>query len=155
MRVPRRISCCQLLVLVPVVLSAFVSLPALGSDTAQRAAEQALRLLHTPYRYGGTHPSSGFDCSGLVQFSYERAGFSVPRTTTEQRRATVPIRLAHLRPGDLIFFDQEGKKNSHVAIYLGQGRFIHAPSSGKRVRTDALASTYWRRHISEARRIDG
>lgn len=126
-----------------------------ASAVHQRAAETALAMVGRPYAYGGASPSRGFDCSGLVHFSFLQAGWRVPRTTDEQRRRSVPIRPEELRRGDLLFFDQDGKKNSHVALYLGGGRFVHAPSRSKTTRTDALSSAYWRRHFSEARRIVG
>jgi cell wall-associated NlpC family hydrolase len=119
---------------------------------ADRAAGNALRMVGKPYRYGGSTPA-GFDCSGLVQYSYKQAGVTLPRATDEQLRVSQPLRGRHLRRGDLLFFDQEGKKKSHVGIYLGDGRFVHAPSSGKAVRTDRLDSAYWKKHLSEARRI--
>jgi murein DD-endopeptidase len=119
---------------------------------AARAAQQASQMVGKPYRYGGSAPN-GFDCSGLVQFSYRQAGIRVPRSTGEQRRASKPVRAENLRPGDLLFFDQEGKKNSHVGIYVGNGKFVHAPSSGKQVRSDRLDMPYWRKHLSEVRRI--
>ena len=124
-----------------------------GPEASGRAAEQALKMVGKRYRYGGTTPSRGFDCSGLVQYSFRQAGVLLPRTTEDQRRASTRIRTASLRRGDLVFFDQEGKKNSHVGIYLGNGNFVHAPSSGKYVRTDSLDSPYWNRHLSEARRF--
>jgi cell wall-associated NlpC family hydrolase len=68
-------------------------------------------------------------------------------------KASQPLRGANLRRGDLLFFDEEGKKKSHVGIYLGDGKFVHAPSSGKHVRTDRLDAPYWRKHLSEARRV--
>jgi len=117
------------------------------------AADYALRMVGKPYRFGGSSPSTGFDCSGLVQFSFRQAGSTVPRTTDAQRHASKPIRLSHLQRGDLVFFDQEGKKNSHVGIYVGGREFVHAPSSGKQVRRDRLDVLYWRNHISEARRF--
>ena len=120
---------------------------------ADRAASHALKMLGKPYRYGGMSPSTGFDCSGLVQFSFRQAGLSVPRSTELQLRASAPVRGAQLRRGDLLFFDQDGKKKSHVAIYVGDGAFVHAPSSGKRVRADRLDSPYWKRHLAEVRRI--
>jgi murein DD-endopeptidase len=122
-------------------------------DQADRAAAQAAKMVGKPYRYGGSTPA-GFDCSGLIHFSYTQAGVSVPRSTEEQRRSSKHIRVAELRRGDLLFFHQEGKKNSHVGIYLGGGEFVHAPSSGKRVRSDRLDSRYWREHLSEVRRIN-
>jgi len=109
-------------------------------------------MLGRLYRFGGSSPS-GFDCSGLVHFSYQQAGAAVPRSTEQQRLASRPVKLAELRRGDLLFFNQEGKKYGHVAIYLGDGRFVHSPSSGKSVRSDRLDSPYWRKHLSEARRL--
>lgn len=123
------------------------------SPTGDRAAANALKLVGAPYRYGGASPSRGFDCSGLVQYSYRGAGVSLPHNTEKQRHLAKPIRRAELRRGDLVFFDEEGKKNSHVGIYLGDGTFVHAPSSGKHVRRDRLDSPYWRKHLSDLRRI--
>jgi cell wall-associated NlpC family hydrolase len=123
------------------------------SDTAaSRAADHALAMVGKPYRYGGSTPA-GFDCSGLVQYSYALAGVKLPRDTQALRELAQAIRANDLRRGDLLFFDQEGKKSSHVAIYLGDERFVHAPSSGGRVRTDSLDAVYWRRHFVQARRI--
>jgi cell wall-associated NlpC family hydrolase len=125
-----------------------------AGSVAERAAHNAAQLVGKPYRYGGSSPSSGFDCSGLVQYSYAQAGRKLPRSTDDQRVASQRIRVSELRRGDLIFFDQEGKKNSHVGIYVGNGEFVHAPSSGKRVRRDRLDAPYWIKHISEARRLN-
>lgn len=127
------------------------SAKAVAGDPAARAAHHAARLVGTAYRYGGSSPTTGFDCSGLIHYSYRQAGMILPRSTAEQRRAS--IRVSDLRQGDLVFFDQEGKKNSHAGIYLGNGDFVHAPSSGKRVRIDRLDSPYWQKHLSEVRRI--
>jgi cell wall-associated NlpC family hydrolase len=124
-----------------------------GTAASSRAAEEALKMVGKPYRYGGSTPSGGFDCSGLVHFGFRQAGVSVPRSTEQQLLASVRVRQSELRRGDLLFFDQEGKKNSHVGIYLGRGKFVHAPSSGKHVRTDRLDAPYWKRHLSEARRF--
>jgi len=123
--------------------------PAVGD----RAAASAAKMVGKAYHFGGASASTGFDCSGLVQFGYRQAGVALPHNTEAQRRSSQPLRLSSLRRGDLVFFDQEGKKNSHVGIYLGDGRFVHAPSSGKYVRTDRLDSPYWKKHISEARRL--
>jgi murein DD-endopeptidase len=78
----------------------------------------------------------------------------VPRSTEAQRQASRPVRPSELRRGDLLFFDQEGRDSSHVGIYLGDGAFVHAPSSGKRVRRDRLDTPYWRKHLSEVRRLE-
>jgi len=110
-------------------------------------------MLGRPYHFGGATPSSGFDCSGLVQYSYRQVGLTLPHNTEKQRLTGRHIQKAELRRGDLIFFDQEGKKNSHVGIYLGNGEFVHAPSSGKHVRSDRLDAPYWKKHFSEARRV--
>ncbi len=123
------------------------------SQASERAASHALGMVGRPYRMGGESASSGFDCSGLVQFSYRQAGVAVPRSTESQLRASRTVPRSSLRRGDLVFFDQEGKKKSHVGIYLGEGRFVHAPSSGKQVRVDRLDSRYWQAHLSDVRRF--
>ena len=128
------------------------SAPSVSDAAADRAAANAVKMVGKPYRFGGATPA-GFDCSGLVFFSYKQAGVTLPRSTDQQRDLSRHIRRASLKRGDLVFFDQEGKKNSHVGIYLGDGRFVHAPSSGKHVRTDSLDSPYWKKHFSEARRL--
>ena len=120
--------------------------------TAQRAADYAQNMIGKPYRYGGNSPT-GLDCSGLVQYSYSRAGLPIPRTTKSQRESSAAVGSQSLRAGDLIFFDQEGRKSSHVGIYIGDGRFVHAPSSGKQVRVDTLDTKYWKKHYVGARRI--
>lgn len=122
------------------------------AETGGQAADIALNMVGKPYRYGGASPA-GFDCSGLVLYSYKRAGLSLPHATDKQRSLSRPIKVADLRRGDLLFFNQEGKKYGHVAIYVGNGKFVHAPSSGKSVRSDALDTPYWKKHLSEVRRI--
>jgi len=126
--------------------------PAVADSVAGRAADSALAMLGKPYRRSGNTPA-GFDCSGLVQYSYSRVGVTLPRETQAQRQQGRAVPASDLRRGDLVFFDQEGKKSSHVGIYIGQGRFVHAPSTGGRVRTDGLEAVYWRAHFVEARRI--
>ena len=116
-----------------------------------RAAALAAKMVGNPYKYGGASPS-GFDCSGLVQYSFKHAGVALPHNTLQQRSASRLINVAELRRGDLLFFNQEGKRYGHVGIYLGDGRFVHAPSSGKSVRSDALSNPYWKKHLSEVRR---
>jgi cell wall-associated NlpC family hydrolase len=129
--------------------------PAAPPKAGERAAAYALKMVGKPYRYGGASPSRGFDCSGLVQYSYRHAGVKLPHNTEAQLRLSRPIRRADLRRGDLIFFDEKSGPNSHVGIYLGDGTFVHAPSSGKTVRRDRLNSPYWKKHVSELRRISG
>lgn len=119
---------------------------------ASRVIRHALATVGTPYRAGGADPD-GFDCSGLVHYSFLQAGISVPRDTRSLFQAGRPVETEALAPGDLVFFDQEGKKAAHVGIYLGQGRFVHAPSTGSRVRVDRLDAPYWRWRLSAARRF--
>lgn len=110
----------------------------------------ASELIGSPYRYGGNTPR-GFDCSGLVQFSHREIGIKVPRTaSTQWTRARIPNRQ-DLVPGDLLFFNIDAGKNRHVAIYEGDGVFIHAPSSGKRVSRSSLDNPFWRDRYIGAR----
>lgn len=117
-----------------------------------RAADHAIAMLGAPYRYGGVD-RAGFDCSGLVYYSFQKIGIALPRDTRSMRKIGVQVEPDKLVKGDLVFFDQEGKKFSHVGIYLGNGRFVHAPSTGGQVREDNLDVAYWRKHFTEARRI--
>ncbi|GAB4349675.1 MAG: C40 family peptidase [Gammaproteobacteria bacterium] len=121
--------------------------PSLGATVVQAAYRQ----LGAPYRYGGATPR-GFDCSGLVQYAYRRAGRRVPRTTTALYRTARPVDLGALRPGDLLFFHFDDKIG-HVAIYAGGDRFIHAPSSGKQVVTGSLKNGFWRERLVGAGRL--
>ena len=124
--------------------------PALKAQSTVVAT--ARRMLGTPYRYGGADPS-GFDCSGLVSYAYRSVGIRVPRTSGEQFRQSVPVESNGLQPGDLLFFRLRPPKISHVAIYEGDGRFIHAPSSCKRVSYASLDNPYWRKHLVGAGRF--
>lgn len=103
------------------------------------------------YRWGGKSPQ-GFDCSGLVYYSYQDAGISGPRTVTEQRKASTPIRLDEARPGDLLFFRIRWKV-SHVGIHTGNGQFVHAPSTGKRVAVTNVNNEYYRKHLVSVGRL--
>ena len=115
------------------------------------AAQHALSMQGKPYRPGGNSPR-GFDCSGLVQYSYARANLHLPRNTEGQWASSRAVSRKEIRPGDLLFFHQEGKRNSHVGIYVGNNRFVHAPSSGKHVLTASLGDRYWSQHFAGARR---
>jgi len=116
-------------------------------------ADVAMGMVGTRYLYGGTDPLKGFDCSGLVYYAYEQAGYRVPRTSQELFRAARKISVNDADPGDLMFF-QDQTKLSHVGIYLGDGKFIHAPRTGARVRIESLRKRYWVRRYDGARRID-
>ena len=148
-----RCLCLTLLLAACASTTAPPTVPARASDEqAQRAAQVARDMLGKPYRYAGNTPA-GFDCSGLVNYSYAKVGLPLARSTRGLHEQTSLVHVRNLRPGDLVFFDQEGKKLSHVGIYLDDGAFVHAPSSGGRVRVDRLEDDYWRRHFVEARRI--
>ena len=126
--------------------------PAQAAHGTHPGVRIARAMLGKPYRYGGTGPN-GFDCSGLVYYSYQRAGIPVPRTTNAQLGAASPIRLGDLTPGDLLFFKLNRQPVSHVAIYTGKGRFIHAPSSGKRVSYGSMNDSYWKNRLIAAGRF--
>jgi len=115
------------------------------------AADTAVTMIGTPYRYGGSTPK-GFDCSGLVQYSYSAAGVKVPRTSGDQYGSATPISLTDAEPGDLLFFRYD-HKISHVAIYLGDERFVHAPSSGKTVSVASLRDPHYQQHFVRAGRL--
>jgi len=120
---------------------------------ADRAAANAASMVGKPYHFGGNSPQQGFDCSGLVQWSYAREGVRLPHGTEHLRRTSKSISLGSARRGDLLFFTQLGKGSSHVAIYLGDDRFVHAPSTGKKVYVANLNDPYWKKHFDEARRL--
>lgn len=114
----------------------------------------ARSLIGVPYQYGGNSPDTGFDCSGFVGHVFKRSrGISLPRTAQQISRQGQFVKLAHLREGDLVFYDTNRQSYSHVGIYLGDDRFIHAPSSGGRVRIEDMGLPYWRKHYNGARRI--
>lgn len=123
-------------------------------DAGAGAAQHALSMQGRPYRLGGNSPR-GFDCSGLVQYSYARVKVHLPRSTDEQWASSQPVPRKEIRPGDLLFFNQDGKRHSHVGIYVGNNRFVHAPSSGKNVLTASLSDKYWRQYFAGARRPHG
>jgi len=121
------------------------------SAAGGRVAQIATSMIGTPYRWGGAQPG-GFDCSGLVQFSYQSAGRQVPRTSAAQYAASHQVSLREARAGDLVFFRFE-RKVSHVGIYLGDGRFVHAPSSGKQVEVASLRQPPYSNHFVAAGRL--
>ena len=115
----------------------------------------AAYTLGTHYRYGGRSPETGFDCSGLVAYVFERAwGLLLPPRTDGLRRVGTPIKLKELEPGDLVFYNTRNRPFSHVGIYLGDGRFVHAPRPGAYVRVESLETRYWRARFNGARRLE-
>lgn len=123
------------------------------SKQKQHVISTAKNMLGIQYRYGGSSPKSGFDCSGLVYYSHKNAGITLPRTTSEQLRHSKRIYKSALRPGDLVFFAIDHVTVSHVGIYLGNNQFIHAPSTGKRVSITSIESHYWRSRFVAGGRI--
>jgi murein DD-endopeptidase len=123
-----------------------------SQSRGDKAADTALTMIGRPYRFKGDTPS-GFDCSGLVRYSYLRAGMDLPHGTSALRKLTRSVGLTNARKGDLIFFDQSGKKYSHVGIYVGGDHFVHAPSTGGVVRRDSLDDPYWKKHYLDTRRF--
>lgn len=116
--------------------------------------DTARSMLGARYRYGGSSPEDGFDCSGLVAYSYRRAGVAgLPRSARELERHATPIPLDALKPGDLLFFRLSGVKTNHVAIYDDDRHFIHSPSSGKRVERVSFDHVYWGDRIKRAGRF--
>jgi len=121
-------------------------------EQANDVTVMAIGLVGTPYRYGGNTPASGFDCSGLIGYVYkQRAGVVAPRTTGGLIDWGTSIPAPSLRTGDLVVFAQNGRAN-HAGIYVGEGRFVHAPSTGGTVRLDRLNSSYWAKQQVSYRR---
>lgn len=111
-------------------------------------------LLGTPYHYGGDSPESGFDCSGFIQYTFEQEGINLPRTSREQYKSAFPISRRELKPGDLVFFRARHEHYvSHVGLYIGKGKFIHAPSRSKQVSINSLDQKYWRKYYFSAGRV--
>jgi cell wall-associated NlpC family hydrolase len=125
------------------------------SSQANEILFNALGLVGTPYRYGGSTPANGFDCSGLISYVYrESANLALPRTVAEMSKLDAPnIAEDNLQSGDLVIFATEGtSRPSHAGIYVGEGRFVHAPRSGGEVRMDFLDDKYWQRSYLNAKR---
>jgi len=123
-------------------------------EAANSVLMRAISLVGTPYRYGGNTPESGFDCSGLVAYVYrEMLDLRLPRTSRDLAAVQGPkIDPKRLAPGDLVFFGDRGNV-FHVGIYVGEGRFGHAPSTGGTVRLDSLGGPYWKDHYTGAKRV--
>ncbi len=129
-----------------------------ASGNSEDVLFRALGLVGTPYRYGGNTPDAGFDCSGLIGYVYrDAAGIRLPRSTRELIAMRAPaVGRDALQGGDLLFFATNGGRQvSHAGIYVGDGRFVHAPSSGGTVRLDSLSNSYWQRSYLAAKRVFG
>lgn len=125
------------------------------SADRDRPLVHALHAVGVQYRYGGRSPETGFDCSGLVTHVFERAwGVLLPPGTKALSKVGTPIRLKELAPGDLVFYNTRNRPYSHVGIYIGDGRFLHAPRTGATVRVESVHTAYWRVRYNGARRLD-
>lgn len=114
----------------------------------------ALKMLGTKYRYGGTAPNTGFDCSGLIIYAAEKSlGLKLPRQSSEIARQGIEVKRDELKRGDLVFFNTLGRRFSHVGIYLGDSKFLHSPRSGSVVRIESMDINYWRKRYNGARRL--
>lgn len=134
--------------------------PAAPTPVARRVLERAGTYLGVPYRWGGTSPATGFDCSGYVQYVFGREGVGLPRTARQQAVAGSgrPTRWDAAGPGDLVMFAEPGESISHVALYVGRGRILHASASGGGVRYDDLGTRrgrWYRERLTAVRRVTG
>ncbi len=123
-----------------------------ASPTALNAIKVAAQYLGTSYHFGGASPETGFDCSGLMQWAYSHSGVSIPRVTYDQIDVGVHVDRSHLVPGDLIFFEHDGDVH-HVGMYLGGGRFLHAPHTGDVVKISSLDDAYYAEQFAGGRRM--
>lgn len=140
----------------PVVQPAYVPAQISYSPAAEDVLFRALGLVGTPYRWGGNTPDSGFDCSGLIGYVYrDAAGISLPRSTREMIVMRAPdVQRDALQSGDVVFFATNGASQvNHAGIYVGEGRFVHAPSTGGTVRLDYLSNNYWQKSYLNAKRV--
>jgi cell wall-associated NlpC family hydrolase len=124
------------------------------ADAANAVLFRAIALVGTPYHYGGNTPQGGFDCSGLVGYVFlDAAGVALPRTSAEMSDVRArKLDRTNLQTGDLVFF-AEGRHVSHVGIYVGEQRFVHAPNSGGTVRLDRLDGAWWTEHFVYGKRV--
>jgi cell wall-associated NlpC family hydrolase len=129
--------------------------PAETPDPGSEITLRALAELGVRYRFGGNTPETGFDCSGLVRWVYrDQNAIALPRASHDMARLPAPsVDPGELAPGDLVFFRIRGNRVSHVGIYIGDGRFVHAPSRGGMVRVDRLDDRYWKRRWAGAKRV--
>lgn len=134
-----------------------VQFQAIRHNVADRTSDlisTAMGFIGVPYRRGGNSAETGFDCSGFVRTIYEQAkGMMLPRRANEQAAATEIIDKQDLQPGDLVFFNTMRRAFSHVGIYVGDGKFIHAPRSGAQVRIEDMGVAYWAKRFNGARRV--
>jgi cell wall-associated NlpC family hydrolase len=125
-------------------------------DGTESLINNAMQLIGVRYRWGGNTPQSGLDCSGFVRYVFnDTFGFLLPRKSAQMSQVGLEIRKDELRPGDLVFFNTMRHAFSHVGIYVGDNKFIHAPSKGKSIRVDDMTKAYWEKRYNGARRMEG
>ena len=125
-----------------------------AKDTASEITSYALSLIGVDYKFGGNSSEQGLDCSGLIRYVFQQAtGISLPRTAREQARVGESVAVDKLQPGDLVFFNTRRFQFSHVGLYIGDNRFIHAPSTGGSVEVVSLEKQYWQKAFNGARRV--
>jgi cell wall-associated NlpC family hydrolase len=126
------------------------------ADGTEQLINNAMQLIGVRYRWGGNTPQSGLDCSGFVRYVFnDTFGFLLPRKSAQMSKVGMEVKRDELRPGDLVFFNTMRHAFSHVGIYVGDNKFIHAPSRGKAIRVDDMTKTYWDKRYNGARRMDG
>ena len=127
---------------------------ALSRREADELIGNAMGLLGVSYRFGGTSVSSGFDCSGFMQHIFRKTmQINLPRTSAEQAKMGVAVSRSELQPGDMVFFSTSRGRISHVGLYIGNNRFIHAPRTGKSIEITSLGNKYWNSKYVTARRV--
>ncbi|SCK22712.1 C40 family peptidase [Vogesella sp. LIG4] len=125
-----------------------------GEEAVGDLLLQAMSLLGVAYRFGGSSPESGLDCSGFIQYVFKKSlHVTLPRTAAEMARVGREVPQAELKPGDLVFFNTRGFRYSHVGIYLGNNKFIHSPRTGKNIEVANITQSYWVSHYNGARRV--
>jgi len=149
----------------PAVVPAAGTEPASRPNIAERVRDgasgmvlTAMNFLGVPYKRGGSSEESGFDCSGFTRHIFEMSfGLVLPRKADQQAHAPglVPVGRDDLKPGDLVFFNTLKRTFSHVGIYVGEGKFIHAPKPGGEVRVEEMSLAYWKKRFTGARRVEG
>jgi cell wall-associated NlpC family hydrolase len=124
-------------------------------DKTEVLINNAMQLIGVRYRWGGNTPQSGLDCSGFVRYVFnDTFGFLLPRKSSQMSKVGLQIGKEELQPGDLVFFNTMRHAFSHVGIYVGDNKFIHAPSRGKSIRVDDMTKVYWEKRYNGARRLD-
>ena len=139
---------------IPEVLASFFSSAKSSASSHSSSVSSAMNFIGSKYRWGGLSSRNGFDCSGFVKIVFSKQGIDLPRTSRQQAYVGVPVKGSDLKPGDLVFFHTSRRSRvTHVGIYAGNGKFIHAANTRKGVRVDSLSAAYYRSRLVTARRV--